>query len=127
MTAVRHIWQFDEAFTAFAIQGLDANHDGKLSDAELAPLAKVNVNSLKDYDFFTWLRQGGKSFPFVPPTQYWLEFHDGATDPVLHAAAQAAGRDPRQGNARGLRPGVFRRLHLPEEPAGQARRRPGRV
>ncbi len=77
ITAVRHIWQFDEAFTAFAIQGLDADNDGKLSDAELKPLAKVNVDSLKEYDFFTWLRQGRKSFPFVPPTEYWLEFHGG--------------------------------------------------
>jgi ABC-type uncharacterized transport system substrate-binding protein len=76
VTAIRHIWQFDAAFTAFAIQGLDANHDGKLSDAELAPLAKVNVDSLKEYGFFTWLRQGRKSYPFVPPTEYWLEFHD---------------------------------------------------
>ena len=77
VTAIRHIWQFDEAFTAFAIQGLDADNDGKLSDAELAPLAKVNVDSLKEYGFFTWLRQGRKSFRFVPPTEYWLEFHGG--------------------------------------------------
>ena len=77
ITAIRHIWQFDEAFTAFAIQGLDANNDGKLSDAELKPLAKVNVDSLKEYGFFTWLRQGRKSYPFVPPTEYWLEFHGG--------------------------------------------------
>ncbi len=77
ITAVRHIWQFDAAFTAFAIQGLDTNNDGKLSDAELKPLAKVNVDSLKDYDFFTWLRQGKRSYPFVPPTEYWLEFHGG--------------------------------------------------
>ena len=104
MTAVRHIWQFDAAFTAFAIQGLDANNDGKLSDAELKPLAKVNVDSLKDYDFFTWLRQGKKTYPFVPPTQYWLEFHGGRltlfytlplkTPVVIHGKATLEVFDP---------------------------------
>ena len=104
MTAVRHIWQFDAAFTAFAIQGLDANHDGKLSDAELKPLAKVNVDSLKEYDFFTWLRQGKKSYPFVPPTEYWLEFHGGRltlfytlplkTPVVIHGKATLEVFDP---------------------------------
>jgi ABC-type uncharacterized transport system substrate-binding protein len=77
ITAVRHIWQFDEAFTAFAIQGLDANGDGQLSDDELAPLAKVNVDSLAEFGFFTFLTIGGKDQDFVPPSQYWLEFHGG--------------------------------------------------
>jgi len=77
ITAVRNIWQFDDAFTAFAVQGLDINDDGELSDAELAPLAKVNVDSLQEYEFFTWLRIGKKGFPVIPPTEYWLEFHGG--------------------------------------------------
>ncbi len=77
VTAVRNIWQFDEAFTAFAIQGLDADGDGKLSDAELAPLAKVNVESLEEYGFFTQLREGRTRHAFVPPSEFWLEFHGG--------------------------------------------------
>jgi ABC-type uncharacterized transport system substrate-binding protein len=76
LTAVRHIWQFDAAFTAFAVQGLDANNDGKLSDAELAPLAKVNVESLAMFGFFTFLNADGKDAEFAPPTEYWLEFHN---------------------------------------------------
>jgi len=77
MTAVRHIWQFDEAFTSFAIQGLDADNDGKLSDAELRPLAKVNVDSLKEYGFFTYLTVGEKDVEFLQPSEYWLEFDGG--------------------------------------------------
>ena len=78
LTAVRHIWQFDDAFTAFAVQGLDTNNDGKLSDAELAPLAKVNVESLAEFGFFTYLTgANGKDIAVSPPTEYWLEFHQG--------------------------------------------------
>jgi ABC-type uncharacterized transport system substrate-binding protein len=76
LTAVRHIWQFDEAFTGFATMGLDANKDGKISDAELAPLAKVNVESLAMFGFFTTLNVNGGEAAFVPPSEYWLEFRN---------------------------------------------------
>jgi ABC-type uncharacterized transport system substrate-binding protein len=73
MSAVRHAWQFDEAFSSYAMQGLDANNDGQISEDELKPLAKVNVDSLKEYDFFTYLTVDGKDIKFTPPTEYWLE------------------------------------------------------
>jgi ABC-type uncharacterized transport system substrate-binding protein len=76
LAAVRHIWQFDEAFTGYAVQGLDQNGDGKLSDAELAPLAKVNVESLAMFGFFTRLSLNGAEVAFAEPTEYWLEFHN---------------------------------------------------
>ena len=77
IAALRHIWQFDAAFTAFAIQGLDENGDGALSDDELAPLAKVNVESLAEFGFFTYLTVDDVDQTFAPPSQYWLDFHGG--------------------------------------------------
>ncbi len=77
MDAIRNIWQFDEAFTQFAIQGLDADGDGNLSDAQLKPLADVNVKSLKEFKFFTYLTVGREEAQFLPPKEYWLEFHNG--------------------------------------------------
>lgn len=74
---IRHVWRFDEPFTAFAIQGLDADGDGTLSDAELQPLAKINVESLKEYDFFTFLTVGKDEMRFRDPEEYWLDFSDG--------------------------------------------------
>jgi ABC-type uncharacterized transport system substrate-binding protein len=65
------------SFSAFASQGLDKNGDGILSIEELQPLAKVNVDSLKDYDYFTYLRAGGKRTGFKIPTEYWLQSEDG--------------------------------------------------
>ena len=43
---ISHKWTFDEAYTAMAIEGLDKNKDGKYDRAELAELAKVNVDAL---------------------------------------------------------------------------------
>ena len=77
VTAVRHIWRFDAAFTAFAIQGLDTNEDGVLTQEELQPLAKVNVESLKEYEFFTYLDVGPVEARFNDPEEYWLDFSDG--------------------------------------------------
>ena len=74
ISAVRNIWKFDEAFSAFAIQGLDKNHDGKLEASELAPLAKVNVTSLKRYDYFTYVISGPAKHPFLFPDKHHLEY-----------------------------------------------------
>jgi ABC-type uncharacterized transport system substrate-binding protein len=77
MTHVRHVWQFDRAFSAFATQGLDKNGDGKFSEKELAPLAKVNVDSLKEYNYFTWLTVDKRQVKFKPPDQYFLRSYGG--------------------------------------------------
>jgi ABC-type uncharacterized transport system substrate-binding protein len=77
ITHVRNVWRFDRAFSAFASQGLDKNGDGKLSEKELAPLAKTNVESLKAYAFFTYLKIGKQRLKFEFPDQYFLRDYDG--------------------------------------------------
>jgi ABC-type uncharacterized transport system substrate-binding protein len=78
ITAIRHIWQFDPDFTAYATLNLDANNDGKLSEDELAPLAQTNMDALKEYDYFTHLYVGAdnKKVAFAKPAEYWLDFHN---------------------------------------------------
>lgn len=53
VVAIRHHWTFDEAFSAWAIQGLDTNNDGITSPAELQPLAAENLKGLAAYDYYT--------------------------------------------------------------------------
>jgi len=76
-TGVRHHWAFDDMFSAFATQGLDAKEKGKFTREELAPLAKVNVESLKEYDYFTYATVDGKKTPLAEPApDYWLDYKD---------------------------------------------------
>ena len=55
ITGIRHDWTFDDMFSAFATQGLASKVKGQFTREELAPLAKVNVESLKEYDYFTYV------------------------------------------------------------------------
>jgi len=77
ITGVRHAWSFDDMFSAFATQGLDAKEKGKFTREELAPLAKVNIESLKEYDYFTYAFADGVKAPMIDPLpDAWLEFTD---------------------------------------------------
>jgi len=73
-TGVRHSWQFDDMYSTFALEGLESKTKGVFTRDELAPLAKVNIDSLKDSDFFTYTKAGGKDVAFGDATNYWLEF-----------------------------------------------------
>jgi ABC-type uncharacterized transport system substrate-binding protein len=85
VTGVRHAWTFDDMFSVFATQGLDAKKKGEFTREELAPLAEVNVTSLKEYDFFTYAKANGKPLEFnEPPAGYYLEFNPKDTVLTLH-------------------------------------------
>ena len=71
--AVNHVFRFDDAFTAFAIQGFDTNGDGIYSREELAELAKVNIESMADFGYFTFGDNTKVELDFGVPTDFWLE------------------------------------------------------
>jgi ABC-type uncharacterized transport system substrate-binding protein len=76
ITGLREDWTFDEFYTAQAIEGLDKNKDGKYSREELAELAQVNIDGLKEFDYFTYAKLGSAERKFKPPVDYWLEHTD---------------------------------------------------
>ncbi|MBV9533238.1 MAG: DUF1007 family protein [Bradyrhizobium sp.] len=78
MTGIRHAWTFDDMYSAYAIQGISHAGKGQYTRQELASLAQTNVESLKEYDYFTYARADGKKLKFVDPVDYWLEYKNGA-------------------------------------------------
>jgi ABC-type uncharacterized transport system substrate-binding protein len=75
ITGIRHHWAFDDMFSAFATQGLDSKVKGQFTREELAPLAKVNIDSLREFKYFTYATADGRKVPFVDPLPgYYLDF-----------------------------------------------------
>jgi ABC-type uncharacterized transport system substrate-binding protein len=85
VTSVRHAWTFDDMFSVFATQGIESKTKGEFTREELAPLAEVNVTSLKEYDFFTYAKANGKKVEFEEPSAgYYLDFDPKDTVLTLH-------------------------------------------
>jgi ABC-type uncharacterized transport system substrate-binding protein len=77
-SGLQHKWTFDEYYTAMAIEGLDKNKDGVYDREELAELAKVNIDGLKEFAYFTYPVAAGHDVKLKDPKDYWLEHKGGA-------------------------------------------------
>ena len=118
IVGLRHKWSFDDFYTSMALQGLDINNDGVYDRSELAELAKVNIDGLKEFDYFTIVKLGGETLKFQIPRDFYLEHADGplsesqATGLNDEAAAKAA--DARDGKGASApppaAPGFFSRM-----------------
>jgi len=85
VTGVRHAWTFDDMFSVFAASCLEAKTKGEFTREELAPLAEVNVTSLKEYDYFTYAKANGKKIEFNDPAAgYYLDYDKKETVLTLH-------------------------------------------
>jgi ABC-type uncharacterized transport system substrate-binding protein len=82
VTGVRHAWTFDDMFSTYALQGIESKQKGVYTHEELAALAQTNVESLKEFAYFTFAKADGKKGKFQEPVDYFLEYKDGLL--VLH-------------------------------------------
>jgi ABC-type uncharacterized transport system substrate-binding protein len=82
ITGVRHAWTFDDMFSTYALQGMETKTKGAYTREELAPLAQTNVESLREFGFFTFAKADGKKQKFLEPVDYYLEYKDAAL--ILH-------------------------------------------
>jgi ABC-type uncharacterized transport system substrate-binding protein len=78
VTGVRHAWTFDDMFSTYALQGIETKTKGVYSREELGSLAQTNVESLKEFGFFTFAKADGRKEKFLEPVDYFLEYKDAA-------------------------------------------------
>jgi len=67
IVAVVNDWTLDEAYSAVASDGLDLNKDGTYDTSELEPLTKENIDSLKDFEYFTYVYQNAQKVSLAIP------------------------------------------------------------
>lgn len=71
-TGIQAAWTFDDMYSTFLTQGIGT--PGQLpTRADLAPLAKTNVESLAEFGYFTVAKVAGQAQTFGAPFDYWLE------------------------------------------------------
>lgn len=103
VTGIDHIWSFDDAYAGMALEGLDTNNDGKYDQTELEPLLKVNMDGLKDFNYFTVAKLGTEELAFSPPSNARLEY----TNNVLKLHFHLSLVKPVFADAQGLTIAVF--------------------
>jgi ABC-type uncharacterized transport system substrate-binding protein len=86
VTGVRNAWTFDDMFSAYAVEGLEAKTKGQFTREELQSLAQVNAESLKEFDYYTYAKVDGKreKTTFNNPIDYWLEYDPKEAVLTLH-------------------------------------------
>jgi ABC-type uncharacterized transport system substrate-binding protein len=99
LVGLRHQWRFDELFSAFVIEEHDGDGDGAFDAAETQAVRAQAFANLREYDYFTHLRIGGKKLPLDEVSDFAAENDDGALvysftmplpDPVVPGAEPVA-------------------------------------
>jgi ABC-type uncharacterized transport system substrate-binding protein len=87
VTGLRQDWTFDDMYSAFALTGVEAKSKGQFTRAELQPLAQINIDSLKDFGYFTFAKLDGKrrqGDAFAAPVDYWVDYDSKEAELTLH-------------------------------------------
>jgi len=90
-------WLFDDFYSAFTLEGMKPDNDGKYDTKALNELAETNLENLSEYSYFTFIKIDGKKGnyqkvkdykTFVEGNRLWMEFSvmlNEPVDPKAHA------------------------------------------
>jgi ABC-type uncharacterized transport system substrate-binding protein len=98
LTGLEYKWTFDEGYTAMALEDFKKNPDGAYDSKQLAELAKVNIDGLKEFGYFTYLLLGEQAVKLGEPRNFWLEHENGGLS-LIFTLPFAQSIAPRPGKA----------------------------
>ncbi|MCB1425876.1 MAG: DUF1007 family protein [Brucellaceae bacterium] len=77
VTALQHVWRFDDIFSATVVIEFDKNADNRLDEAELAEIGTTVRESIADYDYFQVVQVDGKDIATQAPETVIADYQDG--------------------------------------------------
>jgi ABC-type uncharacterized transport system substrate-binding protein len=77
ISAIAVDWTFDEFFSSYMVDGLDANSDGKVEGAELDEIARQNMESLKEVGYFVFPKADGEKVGTGDPEIFQYAYEGG--------------------------------------------------
>lgn len=77
ITEFRHVWRFDELFSATVLLEFDANGDLKFAPEELMQVGKIVHDSLGDFDYYTFISSNDTEVAIATPDAIHVDYQDG--------------------------------------------------
>ncbi|MEQ1768351.1 MAG: DUF1007 family protein [Devosia sp.] len=71
---IHNHWVFDEAYSAWVVQGLDTDNDGTVTRAETQALADDNMVGLAEYQYYTFAGEGPDNLTFDHGSNPTIDF-----------------------------------------------------
>lgn len=68
-TGLRETWLFDEFYTAFVLEGVETDRNGRPQQAFLDDMLRQNMANLAEYGYFTSVRHGERPVPLGTVTE----------------------------------------------------------
>lgn len=76
IVGLRHVWRFDDAFSATVIVEFDKNGDRKLDDAEIEGVRQTVFQSMAEFNYFQTMSVDNKESPLAAPEAFVVTFEN---------------------------------------------------